>query len=119
MGSWRHIPRYKRRTALTRYGINSIPIVGPALSRAYNAANYAGMGLEEARQEGADYSQQGLYALATGAINSLDISPLNPENLVSQRDETAWRFSLKSIGREVIEENVQDISQLVFKENDL
>lgn len=100
---------------LTRYGINSIPIVGPALSRAYNAANYAGMGLEEARQEGADYSQQGLYALATGAINSLDISPLNPGNLVSQGMKQLGASLLKSIGREVIEENVQDISQLVFK----
>lgn len=100
---------------LTRYGISSIPIVGPALSRAYNAANYAGMGLEEARQEGADYSQQGLYALATGAINSLDISPLNPGNLVSQGMKQLGASLLKSIGREVIEENVQDISQLVFK----
>ena len=100
---------------LTRYGISSIPIVGPALSRAYNAANYAGMGLEEARQEGADYSQQGLYALATGAINSLDISPLNPGNLVSQGMKQLGSSLLKSIGREVIEENVQDISQLVFK----
>lgn len=100
---------------LTRYGIGSIPIVGPALSRAYNTANYAGMGLEEARQEGADYSQQGLYALATGAINSLDISPLNPGNLASQGMKQLGASLLKSTGREVIEENVQDISQLVFK----
>lgn len=100
---------------LIRYGLRSIPVVGRALSQTYNAVNAAGIGLEEARQEGADYSQQGLYALATGAINSLDISPLNPGNLVSQGMKQLGASLLKSIGREVIEENVQDISQLVFK----
>lgn len=100
---------------LIRYGLRSIPIVGPALSKTYNAVNFAGMGLEEARQEGADYSQQGLYALATGAINFLDISPFNPGNLSPQGLKQLGASLLKSMGREAVEENVQDISQLVFK----